>query len=131
MKKITGSKKEIGSRFRQFRAAIHKAQHEMADEVHVSQSAIANIEGGKAFPNLTYLRHYYHKYRLDINWLLTGQADMFIERNDPPEKYTELLNLLRIPFIEQVLNAKLVELKVVLKDNIKTFFEEKEKTGIG
>jgi len=25
----------------------------------------------------------------------------------------------------------LVELKVVLKDNIKTFFEEKEKTGTG
>ncbi len=126
MKKITASKKEVGTRFRQFRAAIHKAQHEIAEEVNVSQSTIANIEGGKAFPNLIYLHHFYYKYRLDINWILTGQDDMFIKRDDVPEKYNELLNLLRIPIIEQVINAKLIEARALLKDNIKTYFE---KTG--
>jgi transcriptional regulator with XRE-family HTH domain len=126
MKKVTPAKKEVGARFRQFRAAIHKAQHEMAEELRVTQSTIANIEGGKAFPNLTYLHHFYYNYRLDINWLLTGQDGMFTKRDDVPEKYSELLNLLQIPVIEQVINAKLIEAKALLKDTIKTYFEKKE-----
>lgn len=131
MKKITASKKEVGARFRQFRTAIHKAQHEMAGELHVSQSAIANIEGGKAFPNLAYLYHFYNKYRLNNIWLLTGDGDMLMKRNEVPDKYNELFNLLQIPIIEQVINAKLIEARVLLKDNINAFFEKKEKNGTG
>lgn len=126
----TNSRKEVGERFRKFRQAIHKAQHELASELNVSQSTIANIEGGKAFPNLIYLRHFYYKYRLDTNWLLTGQGDIFVKRNDTPNKYTELLKFLQVPFIAQVLMAKLVEAKVLLKDNIDTYFEKKEKKEI-
>lgn len=129
MKKVTPPKKEIGTRFRQFRAAIHKAQYEMAEELHVTQSTIANIEGGKAFPNLTYLRHFYDNYQLDIIWLLTGDNDMFIKRDDSPEKYSELLNLLQVPLIEQLINARLIEAKVLLKDSIKSYFEKKERNG--
>jgi transcriptional regulator with XRE-family HTH domain len=131
MKKITALKKEIGWRFRQFRAAIHKSQLEVAEEVKVSQSAIANIEGGKAYPNLAYLYHFYNKYRLNNIWLMTGDGEMFLKEDKVPDKYLELFNLLQIPLIEQMINAKLIETRILLKDNIKAYFENKEKTGTG
>lgn len=129
MKKVTASKKEIGTRFRAFRKAIDKSQKEIAKEVHVSQSTFANIEGGKAYPNLTYLIHFSNKYRLNNLWLLTGDGEMLMGQENTPDKYSELLNFLRVPLIHQMIMAKVAETKVVLKDNIKTYFEKKEKNG--
>ena len=61
LKEEIGSRKDVGARFRQFRLAIHKTQHELAAELAVTQSTIANIESRKAFPNLIYLRYFYYK----------------------------------------------------------------------
>ncbi|MDQ1351776.1 MAG: Helix-turn-helix protein [Acidobacteriota bacterium] len=127
MKKVTASKKEVGIRFREFRKAIDKSQKEIADEVRVSQSTFANIEGGKAYPNLSYLLHFSQKYHLDIIWVLTGDGQMLKEKDNPPDKYSDLINYLRVPIISQMLLAKLAETKVVLKDNIKNYFEKREK----
>lgn len=127
LKQKLGSRKDVGLRFRQFRLAIHKTQHELATELRVSQSTIANIESGKAFPNLIYLCHFYYKYRLDTCWLLAGTGEIFMKGNDTSKKYTELLDLMQVPFVSQLIMAKLVELKVLLKDNIDAFFEKKLK----
>lgn len=128
MQKVeSNSRNDVGLRFKQFRTAIHKAQYELAAELNITQSTIANIEGGKAFPHLFYLNHLYFKYRLNTNWLLTGQGDVFMKQDDLPDKYAELLHLLQVPFIAQTLLAKLVETKALLKDNINDYFDKKEK----
>ena len=118
-------KEEIGSRFRLFREDIGKAQHELAAELKISQSTIANIERGKAFPNINYLHYFYNNYQLNINWLLIGQGDMFSKGKVMDEKYLELIDLMQVPVIEQLILAKLIEIKVLLKDEIKAFYDKK------
>ncbi|MCU0287110.1 MAG: helix-turn-helix domain-containing protein [Acidobacteria bacterium] len=116
-------KNDVGQRFRQFRHAIYKTQLEIAEELDVAQSTIANIECGKAFPNLTYLRYLYHTYRLNNNWLLNGKGEIFLKKNNL-NRHQELIDHLQIPFIFQTIMAKLVESKTLFKDNISKYFKE-------
>ncbi|MCP4220683.1 MAG: helix-turn-helix transcriptional regulator [bacterium] len=123
-KRETKTKEDIGRRFRKFREYVGRAQHEMATDLGVSQSTIANIERGKAFPNINYLHYFYGEYNLNVNWLLTAEGEMVSTVEGVSPKYSELLELMRIPVIEQVILARLVELKALLKDEIKTFQEQ-------
>jgi transcriptional regulator with XRE-family HTH domain len=131
---------EIGKRFRRFRESINKAQHELAAELNIYQSTITNIERGKTFPNIRYLIHFYKKYQLNINWLLTNDGDMLvyhyhtnpnavsvmdchIRYNDPKYmQYAELFNYMQVPEIEQVMLARLTETKALFRDQIAEFY---------
>lgn len=133
-------KRDIGKRFRKFRESIKKAQHELAAELNIYQSTITNIERGKTFPNIRYLVHFYEKYQLNINWLLTNEGEMsvyhyhtnpnavsvmdcHVHYNDPKYmKYAELFNYMQVPEIEQVILARLIEFKAIFKDQIEEFF---------
>ncbi len=133
-------KKEVGKRFRRFREEIKKAQHELASELSIYQSTITNIERGKTFPNIKYLQYFYHKYHLNINWLLTDEGEMFVhhyhtnpnavsvmdchlEYNDPRyQQYAELFNYMQVPEVEQVILARLTEAKALFKEQIADFF---------
>jgi transcriptional regulator with XRE-family HTH domain len=144
-------KQEVGKRFRKFREEIKKAQHELAAELDIYQSTITNIERGKTFPNIKYLRHFYNKYNLNVNWLLSNEGEMLVAQyhtnpnavsvmdchipyNDPRyEKYTELLNYMQVPDVEQIILARLTEAKALFRDKIEEFFaqqEQEEETGI-
>lgn len=132
-------KKEIGRRFKRFREAIGKTQTQLANELDVYQSTITNIEVGKTFPSLKYLHYFHRKYRLNTNWLLSDVGDIFIPEEEPVpsatallnshlqrsqlsyERYTELLELMQIPVVEQVILAKLTEIKVMAKEEIEEF----------
>lgn len=118
------SKESIGSRFRRFRESIGKAQHELGAELNISQSTVANIERGKAFPNITYLNYFYKTYQLNINWLLTNEGEMFHKSKITDERYLELIDLMQVPPVEQLIFSKLVELKALLKNEIKTFYDK-------
>lgn len=131
---------EIGKRFRQFRESIKKAQHELAAELNIYQSTITNIERGKTFPNIRYLIHFYKKYQLNLNWLLTNDGEMLvyhyhtnpnavsvmdchIRYNDPKYmQYAELFNYMQVPEVEQVILARLVEFKALFKDQIAEYY---------
>lgn len=135
---------EIGKRFRKFREEIKKAQHELADELNIYQSTITNIERGKTFPNIRYLTHFYEKYQLNINWLLTNEGDMLIYHyhtnpnalsvmdchlsyNDPKYlQYAELFNYMQVPEVEQVILSRLTETKALFKDQIADFFTKQQ-----
>jgi transcriptional regulator with XRE-family HTH domain len=117
------SKESIGNRFRRFRESIGKAQHELGAELSISQSTVANIERGKAFPNITYLNYFYRTYQLNINWLLTNEGEMFYKSRFADKRYLELVELMQVPPVEQLIFSKLVELKALLKNEIKTFYD--------
>ncbi|UCH92699.1 MAG: helix-turn-helix transcriptional regulator [Candidatus Aminicenantes bacterium] len=138
-------KKEIGRRFKEFRKAIGKKQVELAKELHVYQSTITNIEVGKTFPRAHYLYHWQNQYNLNINWIVTGTGDMFspvqekklifpylsllychIRERDPKyEQYVELMSLMVIPFVEQIILAKLEEIKLIAKEEIDSFLKQR------
>lgn len=135
---------EIGKRFRKFREEIKKAQHELAGELNIYQSTITNIERGKTFPNIRYLQHFYKKYQLNINWLLTNEGDMLIFQyhtnpnalsvmdchlnyNDPKYlQYAELFNYMQVPEVEQVVLSRLTESKALFKEQIADFFAKQQ-----
>lgn len=136
-------KKAVGSRFSQFRRAIDKTQQQLADELEIYQSTITNFEQGKTFPNLSYLYHFSERYGLNINWLITGKGDMIFKdyrlaptalsvRDGVPLfesvdtlSYSEILSLMEIPIVEQIIMAKFLELKALLKDEIEAFYKKK------
>jgi transcriptional regulator with XRE-family HTH domain len=141
----TSIKKDVGLRFCQFRRAINKTQQQLADELEIYQSTITNFEQGKTFPNINYLYYFNEKYGLDINWLITGAGGTFLRDyrlagnaspslEIPPhyhlremKNHTELLSLMEIPIIEQVILAKFLELKTLLKNEIESFYLEKNR----
>jgi transcriptional regulator with XRE-family HTH domain len=135
-------KKEIGLRFKEFRNFIKKSQWKLSDEFTVSQTTIASIEMGNSFPGIPFQNYLYSQYHLNINWLITGCGEMIlseetdsktsdlpilfwhISENEPRfEKYTELISLMRMPFIEQIILGKLAEIKILAEKEIKSFFE--------
>lgn len=144
----TSIKKDVGARFYQFRKEIGKTQTQLSEELGVYQSTIASFEMGKTFPSLKYLNHFHRKYNLNINWLVTGNGDMFVAKgymdryrldvddlltgehgprwdSSAQERYAELLYLMEIPIIEQVIMAKLLELKILLKDEVWELYQRK------
>jgi transcriptional regulator with XRE-family HTH domain len=146
-KTVASMKREIGGRFKRFREAINKTQTQMAKELGVYQSTITNIEVGKTFPSLKYLYHYHHSYGLNINWLLSNVGELFVtleertstaasllechvQKNDPRHyQYREMIHLMQVPEVEQIILAKMVELKVLAKEEINTFLK-KQKTRL-
>lgn len=115
------ARKEVGFRFMLFRRAIEKTVRELASELNVPESTIVDIENGAAYPGITYLHNLYEKYRLNINWLLTKTGRMFVRKSragtkDPMyEKYAELVELMRVPAVEQAIEAALTEIRALLE----------------
>jgi len=136
-------KKDVGIRFKLFRADQKKPQHELAAELKVHQSTITNIEHGTTFPKISYLYYFFERYNLNVNWLITGQGDMYliiekeedkgaepvlmphVHYGDPTwEQYMELSRLMQIPVIEQVMMAKLSESKFIFKDEVNAYIQK-------
>lgn len=118
-------KEQIGQRFKKFRETIDKTQVQLSKEFNVYQSTITNIEVGKTFPNIKYLHKMGKDYRLNADWVVNGRGKMFDESPSIPlpliEKYINLLNLMQVPVVEQLILARLEEIKVIAREEIKRF----------
>jgi len=141
---IKNLKKEVGERFKTFRLDKKKSQNVLASELQVHQTTITNIENGSTFPKVNYLDYFFEKYGLNLNWLVCGYGEEYLEEfedkgssrimapdpvydDDKYEKYQELNTLLRVPVIEQVIMAKLSECKILFEKDVKKFFDSLEK----
>ena len=120
--KHDNSKQEnLGFRFLLFRKAIGKTVREIASEANVSGSTINGIESGAVYPEITFLHFLRKEYGLNINWLLTKEGQMLEkgllrEKKEPIyEKYAELIELMRVPAVEQAINAALTQILALLE----------------
>ena len=138
---LKGLRKEIGDRFKAFRQDKKKQQHILALELQVHQSTITNIEKGITFPKVSYLSYFFEKYGLNLNWLVNGYGERYMDEagysgasrimatdveydGDKYEQYRELNMLMQIPVIEKVMLAKLSECKILFQDKVKEFLNE-------
>jgi len=71
------SRKAIGKRFENFRKALRRTIHELAEEIHTSPDTILQIETGDISPPYAIPFIMYEKHGLNINWLLMGEGEMF------------------------------------------------------
>ena len=106
----------------------------MGQEFNVYQSTITNIEIGKTFPSAKYLHQLGKDYRLNADWVVNGRGEMFDDPHPPEplvEKYSSLLNLIQVPVVEELILARLEEVKVIAREEIKRFQALQKDTGPG
>jgi transcriptional regulator with XRE-family HTH domain len=109
---------EFRVRLKEVRKALGLTQDKFSKELGISKPTYVRYELGELMPNATMLSIMTTKYDIDLNWLLNGGGEMFLEVIELDEKYRELFSYMKVPVIEQVILAKFAELKATLKLDI-------------
>jgi transcriptional regulator with XRE-family HTH domain len=68
----------FSERLKQVRVALQLTQTEIAESIGVSQQAWTHYEKERRYPYLQQLTQLVLKYNINLNWLLTGEGEMFI-----------------------------------------------------
>jgi len=68
----------IGDRFKELREKLRFNQSELARLIEANPSIISDIERGEKEPSKKIISALIIKYKLNSNWLLTGEGEMFI-----------------------------------------------------
>jgi len=104
------AKKIIGNRFREFRKSILMSRTNMGRHLNLTYNSIANFETGRLLPGTGTLLRLYTEFKLNPLWLVAGDGPM-IHGKSGDEDYDELFKLIKIPFIKQIIFARLIEAK--------------------
>lgn len=68
---------EIGARLRQFRGNLDLSQREFSKCIDISQSYCSMLERGTLTLNPLIMRTIYENFNISVNWLITGEGDIF------------------------------------------------------
>jgi SOS-response transcriptional repressor LexA/DNA-binding XRE family transcriptional regulator len=84
----------INERFAHIRISTGLKKKQFADSLAINQSVAGDIELGKREPSREVMLKLASVYKVNLNWLLTGEGDMFIVSDrksisDPPVKKEE------------------------------------------
>ncbi len=104
------------NRIKAIREALKLSQREFGEKLGVSRDVISNIEYGRVPPKDLLLRHICQIYKVNEEWLQTGEGDMFVGSYEDTSNIDEALNIfksLRPEFQEYALDQikKLSELQ--------------------
>lgn len=113
------NKKNIGQRFRLFRKSRNMTQKQLADHLSTSQYAVANIERGKYSLRFEHLLSMSDKFKLNPNWLLTGQGGMTTAPLEIPGNCRELAHLMNVPEVEERIFSGVTDLKKIFSEEIR------------
>jgi len=78
-------KADIGRRIKIIRNILNLTQKEFANALHIDDSNVRKWESGKVLPNAEKLLIMKEKFKININWLLTGEGEMFIKEEEKIE----------------------------------------------
>ncbi len=82
-------KTPLAARLRAFRKQVGDLERdEVAGKIGVSKSALASYERGDTEPNASALAAYQREYGASVNWLLTGDGDVFDDPSKAPAPST-------------------------------------------
>ncbi len=140
----------VADRIKQLRLTLNLKQVEFATETGISPSYLSYIESGSRLPSYELLETICVKYNVNVNWILTGNGELFVtSTSNNSEKQTLLLDIdyisqnelyeilwgLKIPLFKYALLERLEELKVEHKNYLKEIdndnSENKRNTSIG
>ena len=92
----------IGIRFKNIRKLLKKSQDELAVELGITKQAISNIENAKSMPGLSLLSKLLIDYGINLNYVISGVGDIFIEK----EKTYKTLRTSLIEEVERLLDSR-------------------------
>jgi transcriptional regulator with XRE-family HTH domain len=75
---------DIGARILHVRTEIIKLpQREFAQVMGMGQGNMSKIEKGQSLPSCFFLVSLYKTYRVNVNWVLSGDGPMLAEKPEP------------------------------------------------
>lgn len=77
---------KIYTRIKEIRKKIGCTQKEFADTIGISQGHLSKIERGEYIPDKPILISIAYSYRINLDWLLTGEGPMWLESPDQCER---------------------------------------------
>jgi len=82
---------EIGKRLRWVRKNLRLSQRELADKLGFAQRTISSWEKGEREIPIRALSVLKEQFNININWLLTGEGEPFLQpQREPVKKKTKL-----------------------------------------
>lgn len=78
---------ETGKRLKLFRKSRRITLQEIADLTGLAKTTISDAENGKKKPSSTFMLALHRLYGVDMNWLLTGEGKMILNR---PTRFEDL-----------------------------------------
>ena len=69
----------MNERLKKLRKALDLTQQEFADRIGVKRNSFANYETGRNTPIDAIIISICKEFNVNVNWLRTGEGDMFIE----------------------------------------------------
>lgn len=73
---------KLSNRVKQVRITLNLNQSEFSSSLGVDQAYVSQLENGKASIRSKMILALSKKYKISIDWLLTGAGTMFINLND-------------------------------------------------
>ena len=124
------------NRLKQIRESLGQTQEEFAKALNVSKPTIARYEAGGRKPDADFLSILLNKYKINLNWLLTGDETMCLDEeilknlspySDQDEEIKELLNLMDIPEVRRSVLAELDKSKEIFKPQVEKHYSQSKK----
>ena len=81
-------------RIRALRKALDLTQQELADKIGIKRNSFANYETGRNTPLDAVINNICKTFRVNENWLRTGEGEMFIQMSEEEEIADLVYNLL-------------------------------------
>lgn len=72
--------KTIGERLKTIRKNKNLTQAEFGETIGLTKQAIANVESNHSNPSIEFLCKLIEIYNININWLIAGKGDCFINK---------------------------------------------------
>ena len=88
-KYVNNAKLEIAARIRTFRKDQNLTQRKLGEILGINFQHVSKYERGEFIPTFENLIKFNRNFSLNINWLLTGEGQMYIEPNKAGYKITE------------------------------------------
>ena len=73
------NEKSVGERLKLIRQKLMLSQQDLANILNVNQKTISHWEQARNEPSIKALRTLCSKFNINLNWLLTGEGEMFKE----------------------------------------------------
>lgn len=133
---------EFGKRLKQARKRLGLTALEMSTKIGIEKNSYYKYEDGGRFPKADILISLVKKLNINVNFLLTGKGNMFLEKSESTEKpefndlfpdvpfdkdILELISLLEVPIIRHSMLIEFYKQRKEYRSFIKEYFENKQK----
>lgn len=137
MKKYDQKRKQIASRFMEFRLKQGLTQAELSRKLRTNQSTISRIENMDSLPSTELLLKLIEKFDLSVNWLLSGfieRSELSTGNNDEmlyKEEFDDLLfHLENVPLVREYILTNFLIFRFKNKEKIGQYLETQNRIRI-